>query len=250
MAQDATRDFWDGLERINRAGDIHALRRELMAALAAIGFHAAYFLAPVVADPRIGRVLTNIGFPDEWAEFYRAGGYLDDPLPLIGLTRQSAFRWPEDIAPGELTPAQQAYLDRLEEFGMGRGIAVATFGPFSRCGFVAIDRSEPDVVFTPDIRLKVETCARVSFRRYVRLAQPFAELRPQLSPRETEVLQLVSEGKSNAVIAQALGITASSVDVYLQRLFAKMQVSDRTSAAVRGLALGLVVSGEYPRTPR
>lgn len=53
-----------------------------------------------------------------------------------------------------------------------------------------------------------------------------------LSPRETEVLRLVSQGLANKQIARALGITERTVKAHLGRVFREIGVLDRTSAAL------------------
>lgn len=60
--------------------------------------------------------------------------------------------------------------------------------------------------------------------------------RKSLTPREKEVLQLISMGESSKEIASDLGIAPSTVDVYRKRLFTKLQVSsvaELTKYAVR-----------------
>jgi DNA-binding CsgD family transcriptional regulator/transcriptional regulator with XRE-family HTH domain/tetratricopeptide (TPR) repeat protein len=56
-----------------------------------------------------------------------------------------------------------------------------------------------------------------------------------LSPRETEVLQLVVDGRRNAEIAAALGIAPATVKTHLTKLFEKLQAGSRTEAV--GIAL-------------
>jgi len=56
--------------------------------------------------------------------------------------------------------------------------------------------------------------------------------RPELSPRELQVLSLVSEGLANKQIGRALGITERTVKVHLVNVFRRIGVSDRTSAAL------------------
>lgn len=248
MPESSDSRFWQSMERIAAVRANSELRAAIQDALEVIGFRAAYFLAPVVADPRVGRIASNIGFDSTWEERYREHDVLIDPLPQIVITRQSAFVWPDDIDLALLSGDQKDYLQRIAQFGLDRGIAVPCFGPFARCGFVGVGAAIDDAPFTAETVLKVETCARVSFQRYVQLVRPFDDMRPTLSLRETEVLQWIAQGKSNAVIAQLLEISASSVDVYVKRIFAKLGVADRTSAAVHALALGLVVSGDYPRS--
>jgi DNA-binding NarL/FixJ family response regulator len=62
----------------------------------------------------------------------------------------------------------------------------------------------------------------------------------QLTPRELEVLRLVARGQTNREIAEGLGLAAGTVKAHVQHLIAKLGVSDRTQAAVRGVELGLV----------
>jgi len=47
-------------------------------------------------------------------------------------------------------------------------------------------------------------------------------------------------GKSNTVIADIVGISPHAVNSYMRRIYLKLDVSDRVSAAFRALALGLI----------
>ena len=55
--------------------------------------------------------------------------------------------------------------------------------------------------------------------------------------RETEVLGWVARGKSNALIGEILGISGATVDAHLRRIYLKLGVFDRISAAVRGIGI-------------
>ncbi len=57
--------------------------------------------------------------------------------------------------------------------------------------------------------------------------------RSLLSPRETELVQLVRQGKRNRDIAEELGITEGTVKVYLHSVFEKTGVANRTELAIR-----------------
>ena len=52
--------------------------------------------------------------------------------------------------------------------------------------------------------------------------------RPQLSDHEREVLQLMTEGKINQDISNALCISESTVKFHINNIFSKLGVSDRT----------------------
>ncbi|MGH8921153.1 MAG: LuxR C-terminal-related transcriptional regulator, partial [Actinomycetes bacterium] len=62
-----------------------------------------------------------------------------------------------------------------------------------------------------------------------------------LSAREREVLQLVAQGRTNAVIAKALFLSEATVKTHLRRIFGKLQVTDRASAVATAIAAGGLV---------
>ena len=76
--------------------------------------------------------------------------------------------------------------------------------------------------------------------RYCALLTPTLGKLPVLSAREAEVLTWAARGKSNAAIGEILGISAHTVDAHLRRIYLKLGVFDRISAALRGLGFGLI----------
>jgi NarL family two-component system response regulator LiaR len=64
----------------------------------------------------------------------------------------------------------------------------------------------------------------------------------RLTPRETEVLQLIVGGRSNKRIALELGIAEKTVKTHVGHLLAKLGVSDRTQAALLAVRDGLAGS--------
>jgi len=62
----------------------------------------------------------------------------------------------------------------------------------------------------------------------------------RLSPREREVLQLLTQGQTNREIAGNLTVSVSTVKIHVEHILAKLGVSDRTQAAVRAIELGLL----------
>jgi DNA-binding NarL/FixJ family response regulator len=61
-----------------------------------------------------------------------------------------------------------------------------------------------------------------------------------LTRRELEVLGLMKLGKSNREIAEELVISQGTAKNHVEHIIAKLGVSDRTQAVVRGLELGLL----------
>jgi DNA-binding NarL/FixJ family response regulator len=55
----------------------------------------------------------------------------------------------------------------------------------------------------------------------------------ELTEREAEVLALIADGRSNPEIAKEIGISLKTVQNHVSRVLAKLQVRDRTQAALR-----------------
>ena len=62
-----------------------------------------------------------------------------------------------------------------------------------------------------------------------------------LSGREVEVLQLVSDGRSNKEIGEALGLSALTVKSHLARIARKLGTGDRAEMVVVAMRAGVVV---------
>lgn len=67
-----------------------------------------------------------------------------------------------------------------------------------------------------------------------------AELRQPLTRREMEVLRLMTEGFTNSEIAQRLSVSAHTVKSHVTHIFSKLDVGDRTQAAVQAVRLKLI----------
>jgi DNA-binding NarL/FixJ family response regulator len=62
-----------------------------------------------------------------------------------------------------------------------------------------------------------------------------------LTPRETEVLQLLAQGLANKQIALVLGISDHTVKFHVSSIYAKLGVVNRTEAVRAGARRGLIV---------
>lgn len=63
-----------------------------------------------------------------------------------------------------------------------------------------------------------------------------------LTPREKDVLVLIAEGQTNKEIARKLDISPGTVKVHVERIIGKLNVSDRTQAAVMAVKMKLAAT--------
>jgi DNA-binding NarL/FixJ family response regulator len=79
------------------------------------------------------------------------------------------------------------------------------------------------------------------FKQLSKQAMPGdSTLGENLSDREKEILKLITQGMANAEIAQSLFLSEGTVRNYVSAILEKLDVDDRTQAAVLALRYGLV----------
>lgn len=78
-------------------------------------------------------------------------------------------------------------------------------------------------------------------RPAVESAASAVEEHDALTPREREVLDMLSEGLSNKEIAWRMKISEHTVKFHVASIFAKLDVSTRTEAVTQGIRRGLVM---------
>ena len=79
--------------------------------------------------------------------------------------------------------------------------------------------------------------AQQVIRHFTRVqADVQAEAFPQLSERESEILNLMAQELPNEAIAERLGINLKTVRNHVSNICTKLQVSDRTAAVLRAQA--------------
>ncbi len=92
-----------------------------------------------------------------------------------------------------------------------------------------------DGVLSPEVtrRLIAEVAARPN------AAPDVAQQLRELTEREAEVLGLIADGRSNSEIATALTLTEATVKTHVTRVLMKLDVRDRTQAAILAIRAGL-----------
>lgn len=188
---------------------------------------------------RLGLVVS--GFPDSWVcQYLEAELFLCDPIPQIAAITSRPFLWSDAPKLMRLTPEAENYIQLLKQSGLGDGLAMQVFGPNMRNAYVGLGFGGENPNLTPEEIFELQCAVQIAHIRYCELTEHRQAKPGELTPREIEILQWIARGKSNSVIAEILGISRHTVDTLTRRIFDKLDVSDRTTAAIRGLGAGLV----------
>jgi len=233
------------LNNIAQAKNLQELWRIVRRYYRLRGFRAiAYFLP---RQPKMARShemdIYQQGFPPAIVEAYVAVGKRRfDPVPRYALEQGRPVRWSETWDHLKRDKNQQQVRDMLEKLGNGDGFTIPVYGPQERDAAVAIGHPTSDSVLDEAPVVHLHLVAQVAHTRLCQLMQDWPEPVNPLSARELEILDWVAKGKSNGVIAELLHLSPGTVDTYLRRIYEKLGVSDRTSAAVRGIGMGLIAA--------
>ncbi|MGW4897954.1 response regulator [Kitasatospora sp. NPDC004240] len=120
-------------------------------------------------------------------------------------------------------------------------------------GFLLKDAPPADLIAAVRVVAAGEALLAPSVTR--RLIEDFARTRPAprrdpalrlngLTPRETEVLELIARGLSNQEIAAGLVLAEQTVKTHIGRILGKLGLRDRAQAVVLAYESGLVTPGQ------
>lgn len=228
------------LSEVGRVRDVWALATGYFAerGVARMSYH--HIPPPGAPDGDAIRVATE-GFPEAWVRRYVSEKlYLVDPITTFAKQATEPFFWENIKNLRDVSAAEQQYLDLLDREELGDGLGLQVFGPYGRNGYCGLGFAPATQRPTPLAIREYQWVCQLAHLRYCDILTTRLEQAPALTAREMEVLGWVARGKSNGVIAEILGVSPHTVDAYLRRIFLKLGVFDRISAAIRGLGFGLV----------
>lgn len=180
------------------------------------------------------------GYPDAWRALYDDPEFrANDPIPDHIMKAGRTMSWRAALTEQKLSPGQRDFVRALEAHGLLDGVGCPIFGPNGREAYVGFSYGRP--ILPEDeqpIRLLV-AIAQSGHRRITTLTSRRIKP-PSLSDRETEVLTWMLRGKSVRDIAGIIGCAPGTAETYAKRLYAKLEVNDRSSAMVVSMRYGLV----------
>jgi DNA-binding CsgD family transcriptional regulator len=197
--------------------------------------------APNVSQTGPQTYVAHFGKSDDWIE-----GYLDpvirqhDPIPNFVMRLGVSIDICDAIKKISMTAKEAECVDRFYGDVKERTVAIPAYGPFDFDNFSTITLDHPIDSRDDALVRTLVGIVELLNRRVGQLLKIDTALANDLSARELEVLNWIGQSKSNGDIATILSISPSTVDTYIRRVFAKLEVNDRISAAIKGVQLGLI----------
>lgn len=187
-----------------------------------------------------GAIILGAGFPADWLQRYHNPEFrANDPIPDYIMAAGNVTTWQDAIAAQKLTPAQQSFVQTMQEYGLIFGVGCPLFGPQGSDAYLSFSLGRQMVPEDMPLMHWLITIAQTGHRRVVALTTE-ANVPPKLSKREIEVLHWLVRGKSVRDIATIIDRSPATVETFIKRLYVKLKVNDRAGAIIIALRLGIV----------
>lgn len=185
-------------------------------------------------------------YPDDWMHYYTEKSYEHlDPVPKYCFLTNAPFTWEHVTALGCLSEAQRKVMNEAKEAKLFDGIAVPMYGINGELSGVGLASSSGGI--KPDKHLL--SVIRI-FCLQFHLAYTERECTEThintldydlLTSRETEILSWAAEGKSDADIADIIGISYPTVRFHLNNAYKKLGANERIFAVTKAIRHGLIL---------
>lgn len=157
-------------------------------------------------------VLLDLGLPD---------------IDGIEITRRVKAKWPEiELLIFTIFEDQERVLQAVRAGASGyllKGM------PAERIVEALVDVAKGGSVIQPQLA-----------RTLLQQLKPTSIAEAQLTPRETEILNLIAKGMTNRRAAETLNLSRSTVRTHLEHIYSKLEVSNRTEAVTEAIKQGLI----------
>ena len=238
------------IERLERATTLDDLQREAEALRDLLGIdHVAYHWVSSTGE--------HYGcgtYSMEWRRRYLDKQYLKvDPVIFGGYARFHPVDWRELDWTGK---AARAFRKDALEHGLGdQGLSIPIRGPSGQFALFTVNHRCDDEEWKAFIEVNRRDVILVAHFFNQKALEFEGERLPDsakaLSPREIDVMTSLALGHSRAQAAEALGISESTLRVYVESARHKLGALNTTHAVARAMSEGLImVEGARPGAPR
>jgi LuxR family quorum sensing-dependent transcriptional regulator len=187
------------------------------------------------ADPVIMTESVPNGFRDCYIqEFF----YLVDHICAHARAAYEPFQYSEAPYARTQAPKHERFMQALNTFGMGKGLIVPAGRPANFPACVWLAGEDPDL--DDDAKRAIQLIALFAASKAHALSHP-PDVRARMSrltPREREVLQWISAGKTSWEISAISGLSERAINKIIADGMIKLDAVTRTQAVVNAIRIG------------
>ena len=245
------------VEQCERGLKIEDLKAAFEQALQSLGFKLYACCSHVdPLNPPPGAVVLH-SYPKEWVKYFsEVGHYSIDPVFRYANRTLLPFSWDSAAFRASLTRIQREILLEAQAMGIEHGYTV----PIHRPGALPASCSVVPQSTTLDRPSYLAVCLMGAYF-YEAVSAEAGDpgrnrlIRPRLTEREQQCLELAAQGKSDWAVGRILGISERTVHNHIERAKARLGVTTRVQAIVhalfdRQIAFGDVIQSELQSNKR
>jgi len=233
-------DAYQTYLQIRRQKTLADAAKVFRAAIAPFGF-VTYACGELDFKDRDRSVYYVVDWPDSWRNFYLKSKLIErDPVIDSLAYRHEPFTWSDLHRDRKFGKAGRAALKLLASYGWVEGLVVPLPGGSGRVGLVSLVGTEAKC--GPDAQAYLSVVS-LGFHVHVKALvarQPFAVRPAGLTDREIACVRLVAKGKSDATVAQSLGVARSTAHEFIEKAKARLKARTRMEMVAIAVALGIV----------
>ncbi|HLO92891.1 MAG TPA: LuxR family transcriptional regulator [Burkholderiaceae bacterium] len=193
-------------------------------------------------SPAAEHRILAVNYPETWVNHYVDRDYFNkDPVIRHARNTVAPYRWSELSVQGD---REQIILQEACDAGLHQGLAIPIHEPWGKIFLTTLATQQEEASMTQDpaqVRTQAHVLAVVFHARYSALAgQQAQDPLIGLTPRESECLEWVAQGKSSWDIGQLMAVSEHTVNFHLKNAMRKFDTASRVTAAVRAASLGLI----------
>jgi len=177
----------------------------------------------------------SIGVSDEVLQYLENKKTQTDPVMKYVFSKGRPFWMSGLLEQQDFTSEREHYRIKLALSNVGDGLVIPVFGPFHKQGYIVVGFENAREFYSEVFPWQIQAILQAVHTRYCNVVESF-RTGVQLTKRESEVLELITFGKTNPEIGMILGISPNTVSGYVKRIFLKFDVTDRVTVALRARA--------------
>lgn len=242
------------IEQTNRASTSNEIFKLYQKALKEFGYDGICYCL-VTDHPTYGLKADHgamQNYPDSWIKHYSEKNYKTiDPVLQFCFKTNHIFSWDQLVKSKRLARDEALLMHEAEEAKLSKGLAVPVHGMNGELTAIGLASTDGIADINKDVMDKIRVLSIQFHMAYIEKEAKISDADRNdiltskqniiLSEREKEILLWMCEGKSDAIIAEIMGISYATVRYHTNNMFQKIGVNERTLAVVKAIKHGLIV---------